>query len=70
MDQFPDKFTGYKWGMRLIFWWSIFAVIFLGSAFIIAYNKYKNVKSEKDEHNLFENMSQNMVDLVIIKFIV
>ena len=64
MDQFNDKFTGYKWGMRLIFWWSIFAVIFIGLALIFAYRKYNNPKADNEENELVEVMNQNMVNLV------
>jgi MFS family permease len=67
IDQFKDKNQGYKWGMRLILWWSIFAVIFIGLALIFAYRKYKIAKLEKDETDLVDPMNQNMVDLVIMK---
>jgi hypothetical protein len=49
--------------MRLIFWWVIFAVIFLTLAWIIAYNKYKS--GDKEEQDLIEDeMNQNMGDLM------
>ena len=49
--------------MRLIFWWAIFAVIFMGLAWIVAYNKFK--KGYTEEQDLIEDeMNQNMGDLV------
>lgn len=64
IDSFQDKNQGYKWGMRIILWWSIFAVIFVGLALIFAYRKYRYEKSEKDENDLVDTLNQNMVDLV------
>ena len=69
MDRFQDKSEGYKWGMRFIFWWSIFAAIFIGLALIFSYRKYKNSKTDKDETDLVDTMNQNMVDLVLLLFI-
>ena len=52
--------------MRLIFWWAIFGVIFMGSAWIFAYRKYKT--GNKDEIDLMEDeMNQNMNDLMKIE---
>jgi len=49
--------------MRVIFWWSIFAVIFMSGAWIFAYKKYKS--GAKDEEDLIEEeMNQNMGDLI------
>lgn len=54
--------------MRLIFWWSIFACIFMGLAWIIAYNKYKS--GSKDEQDLIEDdMGQNMGDLMKLEIL-
>jgi hypothetical protein len=63
MDGFVDRKEGYKWGMRLIFWWSIFSAIFMGGAWIVAYNKYKS--GVKDDDELMEDeMNQDMGDLI------
>jgi hypothetical protein len=53
--------------MRLIFWWSIFASIFMSLAWIIAIKKYKKMKS--DENNLVDNsdMDQNFDDLMMLE---
>ena len=49
--------------MRLIFWWAIFASIFMGCAWIVAYKKY--MRGNKDEHDLMEDeMNVNMGDLI------
>jgi F0F1-type ATP synthase membrane subunit b/b' len=49
--------------MRLIFWWSIFACIFMSVAWIFAYKKYKGgIKEEQDL--IEEEMNQNMGDLM------
>jgi hypothetical protein len=49
--------------MRLIFWWSIFAVIFLSFAWFFAYRRYK--VGNKDEKDLMEDeMNQNLDDLM------
>lgn len=65
MDAFENKKDGYKWGMRVIFWWSFFAAIFMGCALIVAYNKYKKHKDSKDDASLVEDeLGQNMGDLI------
>lgn len=49
--------------MRVIFWWAIFACIFMILAWIVAYNKFK--KGYNDEQDLIEDeMNQNMGDLI------
>ena len=52
--------------MRVIFWWAIFAVIFMGLAWIFAYNKFKH--GDKEEQDLIqEEMNQYMTDLMKIE---
>jgi hypothetical protein len=63
MDSFPDKTVGYTWGIRLIFWWSIFAVIFMVFAWIYALRKFKT--SGDDKNVVHDDMNQSMGDLVI-----
>jgi hypothetical protein len=66
IDSFDNKHLGYIWGMRLIFWWSIFASIFMSLALIFAYNKYKT--GNKEEQDLMEDeMNQNMEELMKIE---
>lgn len=65
MDKFENKIEGYKWGMRLIFWWSIFAAIFMAFALIVAINRYKKNKDSKDDASLVDDeLGQNMGDLI------
>ena len=53
--------------MRVIFWWSIFASIFMSLAWWIAIRKYKEKKS--DENNLVpeSEMDQNFDDLMMVE---
>ncbi len=50
--------------MRVIFWWSIFASIFMSLAWIIAIRKYR--KNENEENNLVldTDMDANIEDLM------
>ena len=49
--------------MRLIFWWCIFAVIFMSLAWVFAYKRYKD--GTKEENDLMEEeMNQNMDHLM------
>ena len=54
MDSFTDRRMGFIWGMRVVFWWVIFALIFLGSSWIIACKKYKS-GIDNDEKDLMED---------------
>ena len=50
MDCFDDKRLGFIWGMRVVLWWVVFALISLGSALIIEYKKRgKLVETERSE---------------------
>ena len=42
MDNFEDRRIGFIWGMRVVFWWVNFALIFLIISWIVAYRKYKS----------------------------
>lgn len=65
MDSFENKREGYKWGMRVIFWWSIFAAIFMAFALIVSYKRNKNPNNFKDDASLMEDeLGQNMGDLI------
>ena len=65
MDSFENKYEGQKWGMRLIFWWSIFAAVFMGLALISATHKLKKSNENKDDVSLIDDeMGQNMGDLI------
>jgi len=49
--------------MRLILWWAIFGVIFMGGAWIFAYRKYKN-RNKEDIDLIQDEMNQNINDLM------
>lgn len=57
-------FLIYQNRMRLIFWWSIFACIFMSFAWIVAYNRYKEGYEKENKELVEEDMNQNMVELV------
>ena len=65
MDGFENKFDGYKWGMRLIFWWSIFDAIFMAVALFSAMAKRSNENIEKDDVSFLDDeMGQDMGNLI------
>jgi hypothetical protein len=49
--------------MRVIFFWSVFAVIFFTIALIIAYRRYK-VGAGDEKDLMEEEMNQDMGDLI------
>jgi hypothetical protein len=49
--------------MRVIFWWAIFAVIFMGFAWIIAYRKHKSANKE-DQDLMEDDMNENIAELI------
>ena len=56
MDCFEEKRMGFIWGMRVVYWWVIFAVVYFLASFIIAYKKYEKYKDdENDEKDLVED---------------
>lgn len=48
--------------MRVIFWWSIFAILFFSIAWLIAYNKMN--KSADDSDIMEDEMGQDMEEIV------
>ncbi len=69
MDGFDNKYNGFKWGMRVVFWWSIFAVVFFMSALVLAYRKYNNQSKDEsglmmEEEGVNQEMNQDMEDLI------
>ena len=60
MDKFNDKRQGFIWGMRVIFWWVIFCLLFfIISYFIAKRNKERIDKAngEGEESNFVEDSS-------------
>jgi len=64
MDIFPDKKIGYKWGIKVIFWWCIFAVLFMVFAWLYALRKFNTNESSEDKNFVADDMNQSMGDLV------
>ena len=68
MDRFEDKDKGFIWGMRVIFWWVIFSLIFFVISYFISYNNYKknrnNIDTEKssmiEDNSMKDNISNFM----------
>jgi MFS family permease len=64
MDRFVDKRQGFIWGMRVVFWWVIFSLIFFILSYIIAIHKYesqKNNPEDSEESSMVdESMKENM----------
>ena len=65
MDNFEDRRIGFIWGMRVVFWWVIFALIFLIISWIVAYRKYKSgIDSEEKDLVEDEEMGENMGEIM------
>ena len=68
MDEFNDKRQGFIWGMRVVFWWVIFSLLFFIISYFIANLKYEKQKKNPDESeessmiedSIKENMSNFM----------
>ncbi len=64
MDRFIDKRQGFIWGMRVVFWWVIFSLIFFILSYFIAIHKYEKQKKnpeESEESSMIEDsMKENM----------
>ena len=64
MDRFVDKRQGFIWGMRVVFWWVIFSLIFFILSYIIAIHKYENQKNNPEDSEessmVDESMKENM----------
>ena len=64
MDRFIDKRQGFIWGMRVVFWWVIFSLIFFILSYIIAIHKYekqkKNPEDSEESSMVEESMKENM----------
>ena len=64
MDSFEDERKGFIWGMRLIFWWVIIALLLFIISYFISYNNYRKNKmlGETDKSSMIEenSMKENM----------
>lgn len=64
MDMFKDKRQGFIWGMRVVFWWVLFTLIFLGSATFIEYRKSKKLPTEEDTDLAQEEMEADLAQFI------
>lgn len=64
MDMFKDKRQGFIWGMRVVFWWVLFTLLFLGSAALIEYKKSKHLPIEEDSDLSQEEMEANIAQFI------
>ena len=64
MDEFNDKRQGFIWGMRVVFWWVIFSLLFFIISYFIANLKYEKQKKNPDESEessmIDDSMKENM----------
>ena len=67
MDFFDDKREGFIWGIRVVFWWVIFAMISLVSAWLMEYRKKKEriqLGEDKSESESEIGMEADIEDFV------
>lgn len=59
MDRFDDDKRGFIWGMRVVFWWVIIALMFFIISYFISYENYKNNKiaGDSDKFSMIEDNS-------------
>ena len=65
MDRFKDEKVGFIWGMRVIFFWVSFALLFIWTSYIVSRRKkYKNGETEGssmlEENSMKEDLSNFM----------
>ena len=58
MDRFENEKIGFIWGMRVVFFWVIFALFFLTVSYYVSYRNYKrNVYGETEGSSMIEDNS-------------
>ena len=58
MDRFEDEKLGFIWGMRIVFFWVIFALFFVGASYYVSYRNFKrNVYGETEGSSMIEDNS-------------
>ncbi len=56
MDLFEDEKQGFIWGMRLVFFWVIIALVFIFASYLVSYYNYKkNNNEEQEDSNILED---------------
>ena len=60
MDIFEDEKQGFIWGMRLIFFWVIVALMFILSSYLVSYYNYKKYNNEdQEDSNMIEDSMED-----------
>ena len=60
MDIFEDEKQGFIWGMRLIFFWVTFALMFILSSYLVSYYNYKKYNNEdQEDSNMIEDSMED-----------
>ena len=70
MDRFEDEKLGFIWGMRVIFFWVIVALLFIWASYIVSYRNYKkNMNGETEGSSMLENesMKENLSNFMKIE---
>ena len=59
MDRFEDEKRGFIWGMRIVFWWVIVALMFFIISYFVSYknNKKQKLNGESDKSSMIEDNS-------------
>ena len=58
MDRFEDEKLGFIWGMRVVFFWVIFALFFVGASYYVSYRNFKrNIYGETEGSSMIEDNS-------------
>ena len=62
MDFFDDEKMGFIWGMRVIFFWVSFALIFIWGSYLVSYRNYKrNPNGDTEGSSMIEDsMKENL----------
>ena len=62
MDIFDDEKLGFIWGMRIIFFWVSFALIFIWGSYLVSYRNYKrNPNGDTEGSSMIEDsMKENL----------
>ena len=60
MDLFEDEKQGFIWGMRLVFFWVIIALVFIFASYLVSYYNYKkNNNEEQEDSNILEDSMED-----------
>ena len=63
MDRFDDEKQGFIWGMRVVFWWAIIALMFFIISYFVSYANFKKNKNsgESDNSSMIEDSMKDNI---------